>query len=177
MKPHRIAPFAALVLALWGSGTPAQPAGSINPSWEGEWTAVQASQGAPGGRLRISRETGATRLAMGELACEMAYDDTVTVQALLQRIQALREWQLDPQHWPPGTNTTQLVGLTQEFDRAQTLIQGIAAGSYRRVRLKGPGCEGPDDVFLLLHRGQELYRLAFSESSLGVAVASYRRQR
>lgn len=175
------AALAALATALCSPPTQAQ---ALNPSWEGDWVAVETSQGQPGARLRIAREAGATQPATyltrdqttGNRRCQLAYDDTITLQALRERIQALRDWQLNPEHWP-GTDPSQLIGLAREFDRAQALVQAIGPGAYRRVRLKGPDCETADDVFLLLHRGQELVQLVFPEATLGLAVASFRRRR
>lgn len=185
MKPHRLFPgFAAMafmaVAALATLCGPSAQAQALNPGWEGDWVAVETSQGQPGARLRVARDTGATYLTSyqttGDRRCQLAYDDTLTIQALRERIQALRDWQLNPGHWP-GTDPSQLIGLAREFDRAQALVQAIGPGAYRRVRLKGPGCETADDVFLLLHRGQELVQLVFPEAALGLAVATYRRQR
>ncbi len=150
---------------------------ALNPTWEGEWVAVETTQGPPGARVRIARTGPSTQLLAGDRTCQLAYDDTVTPGALLLRLQGLRQWQLDATHWPKGTDPAQLIGLAREFDKAQALVQGMGADNYRRVRLKGAGCEGADDVFLLLHRGQELLRFAFSETSLGVALVSFRRQR
>lgn len=160
--------------ALACAGAQAQ---ALNALWEGQWLAVAASQGQPGAPVRIAREGKGTRMENGGKTCALAYEETVTPAQLLERLQALRSWQLDPEHWP-GTDTSQLVGLAQEFDRARAIVQAMAAGSYRRARIRGPGCEGPDDVFLVLHRnGQELVRLEFPDASLGVAITAYHRQR
>lgn len=174
-----VATLAALALLC---STPTQAlAQALNPSWEGEWVSVETSQGQPGTRFRIARDAAATArpatyLSAGDRRCQLAYDDTITLQALRERIQALRDWQLNPGHWP-GTDPSQLIGLAREFDRAQAIIQAIGPDAYRRVRLKGPGCETADDVFLLLHRGQELVQFIFPEAALGLAVSSFRRQR
>lgn len=164
--------FLLFCLGLLCAGAQAQP---INAAWEGQWVVIETSQGTPGAGLRIARAGGATQLTRGGKTCTLAYDGTVTPASVSQHLRALQAHQLDPQHWPAGTDTAQLVGLAREFTRAQVVIDTVQPGDYRKVRAVGPGCDG-DPAFMLLHKGQDLVRVVFSTQSLGADVSLLRRQ-
>ncbi|MBI2770938.1 MAG: hypothetical protein HYX47_15040 [Burkholderiales bacterium] len=161
----------AMIAAALAPGLGAQPA-VLNKAWLGQWQLAQKPAGWQGAdSLQISNGDG--WMANG-LHCDPVYDGTVTQQAITERLRATRAWQLAPEHWPAGTQTTQLVGLNREFDEAEAALRGLPAGNYRRVRLGGAeGCASRDDVFYVITGAQRIFELRFPLNSLGVGVAVY----
>ena len=149
----------------------AQPA-VLNKAWLGNWQLAHKPGGWQGpDTLQISNGDG--WMANG-LHCDPGYDGTVSQQALVERLRSTRAWQLAPEHWPAGTQTTQLVGLNREFDEAEAALRSLPAGTYRRVRLGGAdGCASRDDLFYVIVGAQRIFELRFPVNSLGVAVAVY----
>lgn len=151
----------------------AQP---VNPAWDGEWVAVETTQGPPGASLRITRKAAQTQLVQAGQACTLGYDGMAEPAALARRIQALQAWQLDARHWPAGTQPTQLVGLRREFDAALQIVGSLPGPRYRSTRIRGEGCDDADDIFFVLHPGQRLLRLRFPSASLGVDITVFQKR-
>lgn len=151
----------------------AQP---LNPAWDGDWVAAETTQGRPDGSLRITRKAAQTQLIQHGQACPLVYDGMAEPAALARRIQALQAWQMDARHWPAGTQPAQLVGLRHEFDSALQLVARLTGTRYRTTRLRGEGCDDADDIFFMLHAGQQLVRLRFPSASLGVDVTAFRKR-
>jgi hypothetical protein len=149
---------------------------ALHPAWDGEWIAIETTQGHPGTSLRIDRKGAQSQLVQAGQACTLGYDGMAEPAALARRIQALQAWQLDAGHWPAGTLPQQLVGLRREFDTALQIVGSLAGPRYRITRIRGEGCDDADDIFFVLHPGQRLLRLRFPSASLGVDVTVFRKR-
>jgi hypothetical protein len=168
------APF-ALALGLLGAVAGAQP---INPLWLGHWQVARSNLTQPAPRLEITRHGPATEARMDGRVCALAYDGQVQASWIAQQIRERQDAQLDLRNWTGlaqgGADNAQLVGLRREFAQAIEIVEGIPAGSFRRVRFKGTGCPSEDDVFHLLsgtgHSSQHLYRINLPNNSVGVEV-------
>lgn len=158
--------------------TSAMPAGaqSLNAAWDGAWSARETTQSRPDASVEISRNGTRSVITQAGQPCTLGYADMMEPAALAQRIQRLRVWQLDPGHWPAGTDPTQLVGLRREFDTALQMIASLPGPRYRSTRISGEGCDDADDIFFVLHPGQRLLRFRFPSSSLGVDVTVFQKR-
>ncbi len=152
---------------------------ALHKSWEGQWVAAAGSQVRSIAPLSIAPRGAATVLTQSGQACPLGYDGNLTPHEIAAQIEAVRDWQLRPQHWPPGVDPASLHGLIQEFDKALQLVNGLAPSRYRSTRLRSKGddgCADADDIFFVLHQGQQLLRVRLPSASLGVDVTLFKRQ-
>ena len=164
-------------LALCLSGT--AHAQALHKSWEGQWVAAAGSQARTVAPLTIAQRGPATLLTQSGQACPLGYDGNLTPAEIAAQIEAVRDWQSRPQHWTPGVNPASLHGLNQEFDKALQLVNALTPNRYRSSRLRSrgdDGCADADDIFFVLHQGQQLLRVRLPSASLGVDVTLFKRQ-